>query len=95
MYSHWTQALDAALVATYIWSQTMNVTMEEAREQVAHEADIHHKGDVEECCWFITFGYAGHIPYKKTIEEVLTPILAEHGITWEQYINDQKRNKLA
>lgn len=89
MHRHWTHALDSALVATYIQSQTLGFSLDEARERIAYEATIYHNGDFDECCFYISFGSTVKVPYHSTVEEVLTPILAEHGITWEQYVNQK------
>lgn len=92
MYKHWTQALDHAIVATYIWSETAGVSMDIAREHILIEAQNRHNGDLEDCCWTISFSSTIKVPYHPTVEEVLTPMLAEYGISWEQFIN---HNKLA
>lgn len=90
MYNHWTQALDAALVATYVTAKTLDKSMEEARQYILHEVMDHYDGDFDDYCFNATFGSTVKVPYKKTLEEVLTPILAEHGMTWEEFQKQQR-----
>lgn len=75
MYKHWTEALDAALTATYILSVQLNISMDEAREMVVREVDISDAEALDEYLWFTCFGSTVRVPYKQTLDEVL----AEQG----------------
>lgn len=73
--------MNSALVATYIWSKTTNTTLDEAKKQIYNAAQNYHNGDLEVCCWYISFGSSIEVPYQQTIEEVLAPILGKYSAT--------------
>ena len=90
----WTRDLEQALCATYVVATERGVSFDEAIDLIRKDTDITDLESLSEYCFYVCFGSTVTIPGRKSLREIMDPLLKSYGMTFEEWNESLKNKKL-